>query len=288
MKTVALYYFSGTGNTEIVANMIKGAFSQLEYTVDLIRIEDVLKKNLSIDLQPYDFVGIGSQVIGYSTPNIVHDFVRRLPAGNGKQVFIFRTSGGVAPINYNASKPIMRRLARKGYEVSYERIFSISSNWIVRFNDAIIRQLYEATRKKVCLMCQELIRGERRILKTGLGLRIAMEALMVIESWSYRLVGKDYVVAPSCNHCGLCIKNCPVSNIYKKGGSIKFKLSCNSCLRCVYACPKQAIRFRFLTFFPVAGGYNIKKILSPSRPGEEKVDGPVPPFFQNYITHDAL
>lgn len=43
MKSVVIYYFSGTGNTEIVANMIQEEFSQHQYAVDLIRMEDVLK-----------------------------------------------------------------------------------------------------------------------------------------------------------------------------------------------------------------------------------------------------
>jgi len=34
-----------------------------------------------------------------------------------EKVFIFRTAGGVAPVNYNASKPVIRRLVRKGYDV---------------------------------------------------------------------------------------------------------------------------------------------------------------------------
>ncbi|HWQ29393.1 MAG TPA: hypothetical protein VN549_00270 [Negativicutes bacterium] len=76
-----------------------------------------------------DLLGIGSQVIGYGVPVLVRDFIKALPDGNGKRTFIFRTAGGVAPINYNASKPIIGKLKRKGYEVFYERVFSISSNW---------------------------------------------------------------------------------------------------------------------------------------------------------------
>jgi flavodoxin len=46
MKTVAIFYFSGTGNTEIVAGMIKQKLSELQYDVTLIRIEDDFLKHL--------------------------------------------------------------------------------------------------------------------------------------------------------------------------------------------------------------------------------------------------
>lgn len=288
MKSVVIYYFSGTGNTEIIAKMVKEQFSKLQYTVDLIRIEDVLKNNFKIDLQKYDLIGIGSQVIGYTAPGIVNDFIYVLPKGEGRKVFILRTAGGVAPVNYNASKPIMRKLARKGYDVFYERVFSISSNWIIKFNDDIILQLYDAARKKVGIMCEELIRNERRILKTNLKLKLLMEFVMLVSPTFFRLVGKDLIVTNSCTHCGLCVKNCPAGNIYEKNNKIKFKMSCNSCLRCVYSCPQKAITFRFLTFFPVAGGYNIKKILEQPCNFNEQSKRIIPPFFYDYVENDAL
>lgn len=288
MKSVGIYYFSGTGNTALVANTVKETFVQLGYAVDLVRIEDVLKKNLALDLSQYDFVGIGSQVIGYGAPNLVLDFIHRLPQGHRQKVFIFRTAGGVAPINYNASRSMIRRLTRKGYDVVYERLFSISSNWIVRFEDAVIQQLVAATRRKAALMCREVIQGERRYLKTGLGQQIRMETVAFLSRWFFRLVGQDYRVGPSCSKCGLCVRNCPTSNIYNQNGKIKFKLSCASCLRCVYSCPQQALQFKFLKFFAVEGGYNLKHILGQPALSAEKPSGKVPPFFEEYLANDAL
>ncbi len=287
MKSVVIYYFSGTGNTEIVANMVNEELSNYEYNVTVIRIEDILKNNLKIDLEKYDLVGIGCQVIGFGIPNIVRDFIHLLPKVKCKKVFIFRTAGGVTPINYNASKTMIRKLSRKGYEVFYERVFSIGSNWMVKFDDKITKQLYEATTKKVAIMCREMVHGEKRMLKTGIRLKVLMECVRFITPWIFPLVGKDLIVNEDCAHCGLCVKNCPARNIYEKNGKIKFKLCCNSCMRCVYSCPKSAIGFRLLTFFPVSGGYNIKKILKQSSDACE-IKNEVPRFFNNYIENDTL
>jgi ferredoxin len=288
MKSIAVFYFSGTGNTELVAKMVKESFEQQQYAVDLVRMEDVLKQKMTINVEKYDFIGIGSQVIGYNAPGIVYDFVRSLPQGGGKKVCIFRTAGGVAPINYNVSKPLMRKLSRKGYEVTYERIFSIGSNWIVRFKDEVMQKLVETTRQKVERMCREVLAGEKRMLHTGLGLRLAMEMLMAIDLPVFRLIAKDYRVEQSCTHCGLCVRQCPVNNIVEKNGKIDFNWSCNGCMRCVYACPQNAIQFKHLTFFPVEGGYNLKKILQHPQGEAENAARRTPPFLAEYIANDGL
>jgi flavodoxin/NAD-dependent dihydropyrimidine dehydrogenase PreA subunit len=253
MKSVGIFFFSGTGNTELVAEMVSEKFSEFKYQVDLMRIEDILKGSLKIDLIKYDLVGIGCQVIGYGVPNLMHIFMSKLPEVKGVKVFIFRTAGGVGPINYNASNSIIKKLSRKGYVVFHERIFSIGSNWVVKFDNSIMKQLYKATEKKVSIMCEEVIAGKTRLLRTGLKLRLGMGMAAPVFSILLRLSGKDLKVSKACSHCGLCIKNCPAGNIYEKNSRVKFRLYCNCCLRCVYSCPQNAINFKILSFFSGAG-----------------------------------
>ena len=52
MKTVALFYFSGTGNTKIVAGMFKDAFTRQGYCVDMMRMEDIIKKQNGLESGP--------------------------------------------------------------------------------------------------------------------------------------------------------------------------------------------------------------------------------------------
>ena len=288
MKSVAVYYFSGTGNTKIIAEMIAASLAELECKVDLIRIEDVLKGRRPLSAGEYDMVGIGCPVIGFTSPSLVSRFIRLLPRENGMKTFVFRTAGGVAPINYNASKGMIQKLKRKGYDVFHERIFSISSNWIRRFDDDVILKLHAAAEKKTRLMAEALVKGEARVLKTDLNLRLVMGLVSAVSSLFFRIVGQDFKIGTSCTKCGLCVRNCPANNITDKGGSIRFGWSCNSCLRCVYACPQQAISLRRLTSYAVPGGYDIGKILSAPREipvGEKR---PEPPFLKAYLVTDAL
>lgn len=288
MKTIGIFYFSGTGNTEIVANVMKDEFIKLECILKMLRIEDILKMNQQIDLSEYDMIGIGCQVIGFGTPDIVMKFIKQLPKCEGKKTFIFRTAGGVAPLNYNTSRALIRKLDRKGYDVFYERIFSIGSNWINRFDDEVIKQLYEATIKKISIMCRETKQGVRRKLKTSTMLRMKMVFLSFIISKIIWTAGKDMRVSEACSRCGRCINHCPAGNIYLKRGKIRFGNSCNCCMRCIYSCPKGAIHYRLLSFFPVKGGYNIKKILEKPCECSQINEKTAPRFFCDYINNDAL
>ncbi len=288
-KSIGIFYFSGTGNTKLVAEMIREEFMNNGYEVDLIKIEDVIKGSNTFDPEKYKLIGIGCQVIGYSTPNLINSFLDKLPKVRDAKVFIFRTAGGVAPINYNASKTLIKKLSRKGYKVFHERMFSIGSNWIVKFDDSIMQQLYLATKRKAAIMSKEVIAGQQRILKTGLKLRIINGVTSPVFSLLIRFLSKDLKVNSSCTNCGLCVRNCPAGNIIEKNRKIKFKSSCSGCLRCVYSCHKNAMKFKHLTFIPVRGGYNVDEVVR--RVNESSLVNletvKVPPFFNDYIRNDA-
>lgn len=291
MKAVAIFYFSGTGNTEIVAQLIQAEFTRQQIAVDIFRIEDILKSKKNPTLAHYDLIGIGSPVIGFGTPKIVHQFVQTLPECTGRtgtKVFIFKTAGGVSAPNYNASKPTIRKLAKKGYQVFYERIFAISCNWAIKYADNTTRKLYEVTKRKVEIMCQELLAGKERIYKTGFGLKLAMEIFMAMVPFFMSRVGKDYYVNRFCNDCSLCIRHCPMENIYQKKAKIKFKNKCLSCMRCVYSCPMHAINLKLWAFFIIRGGFDLRKILS--KPADEQTLSADPwfPHFKSYLENDDV
>ncbi|WP_373845303.1 EFR1 family ferrodoxin [Clostridium sp.] len=284
MKKLGVFYFSGTGNTEIAAKHVAQAFIQLGWSVELIRIEDVNKKKIQLDINQYDLIGLGSQVIGYGIPRVVRNFARAFPAASdNKKVFVFRTAGGVVPSNYNASKGLIRILKHKHYDVCYEELFSIGSNWIVKYDDVIMKQLYIATIRKITRMCKAIEQGERHFYKTGIALRIKMGVIATFSSGILSLLGKDAVIDKSCTECGLCVKRCPAENISIEKGKVKFHASCSACLRCVYSCPNYAINFRLLHFVIIPGGYNVKISLSADGNPDEKPNGKIPPFFQEYV-----
>jgi ferredoxin len=202
-------------------------------------------------------------------------------------VFIFKTAGGPVPINFNASKKAIRNLTKKGYDVFYDRIIPIGSNWISGFRSDVVRQLYQIARHKVKISCDEMDEGKTRLMKAGFPLSIMIGVVAFLHDRLTWVLGKDYAVSSACNLCGKCLRNCPTGNIVVKNGKIRFKLSCLWCMRCIYGCPQNAIHHRLLSFTVLPSGYDVKKILE-SASAEEAGIGRTPPYLQNYIHNDQM
>lgn len=258
MKTT-IYHFSGTGNTEIVAQWLAQTLQTWDVEVTLTGIEDVLKGKAS--LSEADLIGIAHPIYGFDAPGIVDTFVDRLPRGNGQRVFVLKTAGGPSPSNDAASQTIIRRLERKGYVVFYERLIAMPSNWAYAYPDALNTQLCHAALLKARHMGDEILGGQTRRRRPGPLFHIAMRLIHLSEELAARMFGRLLHTTDDCLRCGTCVKNCPVDNIYRQGDRIRFRWRCLWCMRCIYACPRQAIAPRMGKFCVLKNGYDIQRLV---------------------------
>ena len=289
MKKVGLFYFSGTGATKLVAGHIRDTMQRMGCEVSLYNIEHLHKREDLPDMNGFDLIGLGSPVIGFSTPRRMNQFIGILPVTQARnKVFVFRTCGGVAETNHTASHHMIRRLRGKKYEVFHERLFSIGSNWVFKFDDTIMQQLYVATKRKIDILCRQVIEGETRLYRPSVGLRLKKGFVAVQARLAFPLLGKNLKVMDHCTKCGVCMRNCPSANIRMKEEKIRFKTNCTACLRCVYGCPQKAIRFRFFSFIPLKNGYDLQRSLSMDAGGEAETNGRVPAFFARYVKDDSI
>lgn len=269
IKSIGLFYFSGTGNTQVVAALLKEAFERRGVDVTTARIEQALKEKAGFDPDAYDLVGVGHPVHGFDAPRILYDFIADLvapfvapsPAVEKKRAFIFKTAGDFSSMNNAASKTAIERLERKGYDVFYDRLICMPSNWAVKYDDAFSKQLYCAAVAKTAHMVDDILAGRERSLKVGPILRWGVRLLSRGEDWGARMFGKGLRVTDACVDCGFCIENCPTGNIRRESGRITFGGDCLWCMRCIYACPKQAITPRFAKFCVLEDGYDIQAII---------------------------
>lgn len=266
---IGLFYFSGTGNTRIIANIIQKQL-QLKYAVvDIISIEELINQNKEIDIEKYDMIGIGYPIYGFGEPRIIGKFVHTIPKVRNKPVFIFKTAADFISINHNSSR-YRRKLHKKGYNVFYDRIICMGSNFFVKYNDELVKQLYLCAIQKAENICTEVLSCKKRIYKTRLTLRLFTSTVHWCEDNCFaRIFGRSLKVSDECSQCGKCISNCPARNIYNKNNKIRFKWNCFLCMRCVYNCPKNAITSRGFNFVILKDGYDLKEIIqNPGIKGE--------------------
>ena len=258
---ICIYYFSGTGNTEIVAELFKDEFTKTNKSTDLVKIEDILNNKKKLDIDKYNLIGIAHPVYSFGAPGIIYKFIKILPKNN-KRVFLFKTAGDFIFLNNAASKNAIKKIKKKGFDVFHESLICMPSNWLIEYTEEVSKQLYNTAKIKVKNIVCEILDSKKRIIKANIFLRLLTFFVNILEDkCGAKMFGRFLAINKNCIDCGKCIKNCPTENIYKKDDRIKFKWKCIFCMRCVYACPGNAIKSRGLNVFILKDGYNIRKII---------------------------
>jgi ferredoxin len=294
MKTLHLYYFSGTGVTAWVAERIGRGMAARGYSVELLNIEELAKGERAMPSARPDLAGFGCPVMGFGAPRIVRGFLRRLPMARDVAAFVFRTEGGVGPINERASAQMLRALRRKGYRPFYERQFALASNWVRPHAPAVVRRLALATERKIEAACGDLAAEKGRLPRVGLFRAIALDSLRAVCIPGLYLAGRDLAASGLCSGCGACARRCPTGNIRLEPGSAArgplFGNRCTLCLRCVYGCPGKAVAFKRFAFIAIPGGFDLRDALARAGAEASRDESPdrIPPFLEGYESDSAI
>jgi len=242
MKKICLYYFSGTGMTKYVMDCLADEIKKHNISVDSHRIEEAMGQ--PIDLSDYCGLMIAYPTHSLNPPKIVADFVKKLPRSSGMNVFIVYTCSADAPVNYACSNLLIKRLSRKGYKVSYDKLVEMPSNFAHRYTDKQATQALVAANSTTALIANDIAASKTHFMQPGFGTKV-LSFLARIEWIGAPIIGKFFYVKKDCVHCLKCVKNCPEKNIAIKRERIGFKFSCGICMRCVYQCEKNAIHIRW-------------------------------------------
>ena len=247
MKQICLCYFSGTGMTKYVVSGLISEFEKCDISVDCFKIEDAHE----IAVSEYDLFGMAYPVHAFNAPQIVIDYVKRLPESNGVNTFIVHSAGEDNRINYSASGLLIKKLRNKGYKVFYDNLIEMPSNFIVKHNDAEVKKIIEKANETIPCIAESIIQRKPHFMRKNLVSNI-LTAISRCEWHGAHIIGKLYYVTKDCVHCGKCAESCPNKNIVVEEKSVKFKWRCGICMRCVYLCPENAVSvrqpFKFIRF----------------------------------------
>lgn len=255
MKT-AIFYFSGTGNTERVVKTWLEALKSIEIKAESFRIED----EPVTDLNTYDRIGIAYPIHAFNAPRIVLDFAELLPAfPERKRIYLIMVSGEPLRLNDSSDQKLKKILKGKNAEVESAWHYIMPYNMIFRHTESRAFQMYETMQKLVPLdvrryFIENQLSALRPIPFTGF-----VTAAFRIEQWFSSKNGRLYRVTNDCIKCMKCVDSCPVNNINFKNGKIRFENRCILCMRCSFGCPKDAIRIGLLNGWRVNKPYEFRE-----------------------------
>lgn len=283
VRRVGIVYFSGTGNTELVAGLFASEFRARGFEAELLRVEDVLYGG-GFDPGRYSVIGFGYCVHAFNAPSIVYRLVGMLPDGGGKKTFVFKCPGD--PFMRGGSTRMLRNsLKAKGYDVFHESLIATPSNVVLRMGDGLVKRLYAVAKERVRVFCGEILVGERRLQDNPFYLRAISRAFSWGETLGARFFGRLQLSASwDCAGCGGCASICPTRNIRLEKGRPVFGWECIMCMRCIYLCPSRAIHAGIFEGFALKDWCSMKEVISsPAKDNDWKLHWLLSPDFKRYV-----
>lgn len=271
MKRVSIFFFSLTGTTRYVAEVIADEFRKDERTFAEPRVIDLLEPlrdgvataaaTLGPDFATADVIAIGSLVWAAIEGPGIRDLIAALPADSiaGKPVVIFWTGGGgVLP----RSGRLRWELAGKGAHVIGEMVVKTGcSNWLpaARIAKVIPERVFEEARQEARRLVGEIATWKRpESPPVQVGNREEMDG----HGATATMMTPVIVERARCIRCLVCVRGCPVRAItveeveesHRRGFPVVDKGRCIQCGRCTNRCPTKAIRPAGIP--PTWAGYN--------------------------------
>ncbi len=250
---VKIFYFSGTGNAKNTANWAQSFLLSKNIKTALVNIEH---ENLDSPLKSGDRIGFIFPVHGFTTIWIMLKFILSFPKTKSNVEAFFVTTLGALTIK-NTLIPgwegsglyIPAMILRfKGYKIAGAYpLRQTPQNWtpLLPSNGICTTDKMMGLAKNNFETFLHNLFVENKKVFCG-KISFIFGVLIFPLSFLYLVWGKFFLAkinysTTSCNACGLCIKNCPVSAIVMKNDRPFWKFSCESCMRCMNYCPRNAI-----------------------------------------------
>jgi len=241
MKQIDFYYFSGTGNTQLVVDEMSRFFQDNKVEVIKQRMEKSRAAEVNLD----SVIGLAFPVACFSTYKFVWRWFESLPeTTSSTKIFMVDT---MAAFSGGMVGPLRTLLRKKGYDTIGAKEIIMPSN-------------YSDKRTK---------RKKDRVVEKGVleARKYAHDILFGVSKWNasatpnpIQYIGKSEKVwdfmrnrydlemnETLCIKCGICYKLCPVYNISMEHFP-EFGDRCELCMRCVAFCPTQAIDIKNMKY----------------------------------------
>ncbi len=233
-----IYYFSGTGNSQLAARQIAEAAGH-----GLVSINHCLKTGETPPIPPEGPLVFVAPTYAWRLPRVVEQWVRRTGFGAGRDAYFVLTCGGSAG---NAGAYAEKLCREKGLRFRGLAQVVMPENYLAMFptpDEAEARAIVQRAIPRIAELA-ELIREGRDFPRPAVSLGDRLNSGPVNALYYPLLVhDRKFRVTEACVSCGKCAQRCPLDNIGMAEGKPVWKGHCTHCMACIGGCPVRAIEY---------------------------------------------
>lgn len=248
-----IFYFSGTGNTKWVASVLSRKLG--ERMIDVAAVMRDKRENIishEFVLAEGERVGFCFPVHGWRPPLIFRQFVRDLKIANAKghYCYVVCTAGDTVGL---AVEYLKKDLKYTGLIIDSEFSLIMPESYVgLPFMDvdAHEKELLkkETAAKELESFSDIILNCKSGVSNVTVGNWPKTNSCLIGALFTKCLITDRpfHVVEDRCVGCGICVKSCPVDNIFldkKNKPSWKHNGFCLSCFACYHHCPNHAIEY---------------------------------------------
>lgn len=234
-----IIYFSGTGNSRYVANIINASIGD-----EITSMNDLFKAGIKKPLvseKPFVFV---VPTYGWRIPRIVSDFIHEMSFSGNDQVYFVMTCGDGTG---NAAGHARKLCAGKNLIFMGLASVVMPENYVAMFKvpdkvqaEAVIKNAEPGMRT-----IAEYIKNGQQLPPENVTL-VDRFLSSVVNPIFYRFFvsAKGFYATDECVACGKCVHLCPLNNVRLLEGKPQWGEECTHCMACICGCPEEAIEYR--------------------------------------------
>jgi ferredoxin len=245
-----IYYFSGNGNSQWVAEQIATLTGEnIGNLAEYIRT-DTIPEGMGND----ETLGFVFPIHSWYAPRPVVDFLSKLHIPKETYKYVVCTCG-------DDSGKCMTRLHRH-YPFDAAWSVRMPNTYIPMFeldSDTVARKKVEEARETIDMIVRDIKeRRKRRFVFEG---AFPWTKTYIINPLFVHFVisAKGFHSDDSCIACGNCRTACPMGNITLTDGHPVWGEHCIHCMACIHSCPQRAIQYKEVT--RKKGRYQLKRYL---------------------------